>query len=282
MRSPSWYSSTRNSPGVPPISIGMRPRIAPDAVLLVHDGAPGFRSRRSRRIASGSAARLRRRSCRARAPNSCASEITAIAGAVRVSPGEVRGHRDRQRRIPVRERIPAVHHCHAVALRCAACPAEPRGGRPSPPSSSTRPSKSRRNASSGANGFSARASTRSSRGAVVGKLRSVALSAPASSVSALKASSVTEANFASARLELCRLEEQLGGPQDRALDVVAPVLVARLDRIPGLGERLRQRRVVHDHRVARQVVEQRRGRLRRTAAGRTQLPPGASPSLTPR
>src|SRR5207245_2645699 len=58
--------------------------------------------------------------------------------------------------------------------------------------SSTRPAKPLRKVSSGANGCSARTSMRSSRGAVVGKLRTAA-PPPESSVSALKASSVIDA-----------------------------------------------------------------------------------------
>ncbi|TLY67470.1 MAG: hypothetical protein E6K45_05410 [Gammaproteobacteria bacterium] len=63
------------------------------------------------------------------------------------------------------------------------------------------------------------------------------------------------------RLELGGRKKQLRGRKHRALDVVAAVLVARLDVLPPLGEGRRQRRVLHDHRVPRQVVEERRRRI---------------------
>ena len=62
------------------------------------------------------------------------------------------------------------------------------------------------------------------------------------------------------RVELGRLQKQLRGPEHRTLDVVAAILVAGLDVLPGPDESLRQRRVVHDHRIRGQVVEQCRGR----------------------
>ena len=62
------------------------------------------------------------------------------------------------------------------------------------------------------------------------------------------------------RVELGGLEKQLRGPEHRTLDVVAAILVARLDVLPGLDESLRERGVVDDHRIRGQVVEQCRGR----------------------
>ena len=58
--------------------------------------------------------------------------------------------------------------------------------------------------------------------------------------------------------ELLGVEEQFRRRQHRALEVVAAILVARADVLPGLVQRLRERRVMHDHRITRQVIEQRR------------------------
>ena len=55
------------------------------------------------------------------------------------------------------------------------------------------------------------------------------------------------------------LDEQLHRVQQRPLDVVAAVLVARADRFPVAGQRAGELGGVGDHRIGRQVVEQRRG-----------------------
>ena len=163
--------------------------VAADAVFSCTTGAPGLRSCRSRRMASGSAARLARvRSWRARAPKSCASAITAIGGAVSVRPCRSGATVSARRAPPAANasQLSTVFTSWAWA-RSISCSTSRRPGESA--ASSTRPSKARRNSSSGANGCSARTSSRSSRGAVVGKLRTPGDS-PCSSVSALKASRV--------------------------------------------------------------------------------------------
>jgi len=55
------------------------------------------------------------------------------------------------------------------------------------------------------------------------------------------------------------LQEELGGREHRPLDVVAPILVSRLDVVPRLPDRIAERRLVHQHRIAGQVVEERSG-----------------------
>jgi hypothetical protein len=62
-------------------------------------------------------------------------------------------------------------------------------------------------------------------------------------------------------LELRGLEKQLHRLEHRTLDIVAALLVAGADVLPGLEKGSGERRVVDDHRIRGQVVEQRRGRI---------------------
>jgi len=59
--------------------------------------------------------------------------------------------------------------------------------------------------------------------------------------------------------QFLRRQEQLVRRQDRALDVVAALLVAMLNITPQLLQGWHGSAVMHDHRIARQVVEERRG-----------------------
>ena len=63
------------------------------------------------------------------------------------------------------------------------------------------------------------------------------------------------------RRPLGRRQAQLGWGEHRVLDVVAPLLVARLDGAPGLGQPIVVVRRERDHRAVGEVVEEARGRL---------------------
>ena len=63
------------------------------------------------------------------------------------------------------------------------------------------------------------------------------------------------------RAQLERLDERLGRRQQRTLDIVAPILPARADRLPGARERCLDRKVAGDDRAGWQVIGDVRGRL---------------------
>ena len=91
-----------------------------------------------------------------------------------------------------------------------------------------------RNRSSGAKGCSARASIRSSYGAVVGKLRDPGPTRQ--SVSALKVLRVIEANCDRRASMSCGLMKSSAGAQHGPLDVVPAILIAHFDVVPGLAQ----------------------------------------------
>ena len=66
---------------------------------------------------------------------------------------------------------------------------------------------------------------------------------------------------AEVRVELCRVEKQLRGFQQWTLEVVAALLVALADVLPGLDQGCGESGVVDDHGIGGQVVEQRRHRI---------------------
>ncbi len=185
-------------------------------------------------MASGSAAaRLRRRSCRARAPNSCASETIAIRGSVSVRPPRSGATVSARRRVAVREGIPALHRARPrdPCPRSISCSTSRRPGESA--AISTRPSNSPETHRAAASGCSARASIRSSRGAAVGKLRTSSAAAPQLGIR-LEGLERDGGKAVELGFELRRLENSSAGAA-RPLDVVPAILVARRDVAPGLA-----------------------------------------------
>ena len=240
-----------------------RPDVAADAVLLVHHRRAGIEVLQvaQDRLRIG-AARLRRRSWRARAPNSCASEMTAIGGAVSVRPSRSGATVSASARGAVGELHPssrtrrhrvAVGAQHLLQHLAPARPSRPRSARG--PRSRAGTHRAARTAARRAHRCAARAARwwgNCARRRVPAR----------SSVSALKASSVIAAKLRERRRRAAAGSRNSSrGREHRTLDVVAAILVARARCPARRSQRAGERRVVHDHRIARQVVEQRRGRL---------------------
>ncbi len=60
------------------------------------------------------------------------------------------------------------------------------------------------------------------------------------------------------RVDVLGADKQLGRRKHRTFDVVPPILIPRLDSIPGLGERASQVAVMHQHGIGGEIVKQGR------------------------
>ena len=177
-------------------------------------------------IFSGSrSARRRRRSCRARSPNSCSSAISASGGSVSTQAGRDRRDGDAERRVAVDEAPTSRRRAAAAALRrCRMSSSISR--RPADSAAiSTRPWKSRRKRASSRAGSSLRAIDAQSRRRA---RREVLIGQGLRQRIELDARQLDPAQRCEPLHELVGRREHFGGLENRALGVVAALLVAAL------------------------------------------------------
>ncbi len=199
---------------------------------------------------------MRRRSCRARAPKSCASEITATGGDGERESLNVRRDGQRERRGALGERIPgrerfgleAVGAEHLLQHFAAAWRIR---ADEHAPAERVEVGAERREGFLGA-----RVGAQLARG----RRREVVaiFSAVAGFEIRLEGLQRDGLERADVRFQLFRSQEQLIRREDRPLEIVPPVFVALLDVEPVLHECAGERDVAHQHGILRQIVEERR------------------------
>ncbi len=207
-------------------------------------------------IFSGSrSARRRRRSCRARSPNSCSSAISASGGSVSTKPVEIGETVMPSGASPSTKADQLSTSCGRTLRRCRMSSSISR--RPADSAAiSTRPWKSSRKRASSRAGSSLRGSMRSPGGA---RVREVLIGQGLRQRIELDARQLDPAQRCEALHELVDRREHFGGLEDRTLGIVPALLVPARDLAEHLRGRTLHVRFRGDDRVPRQVVEQRRG-----------------------